>query len=447
MLLAIPSAIAERPNFVYLFVDDLRCDTFGYVGNPQAKTPNIDALASRGIVFDNAFVTLSICSPSRATALTGRYAASVGVSIFGRQRIRDGVPLMPEMFRPYGYTTAIVGKWHVGNSPAECGFDWHDTVAGNGRWYNRQGRIGDDPVVIKPYIEQWISDRSIAFLRDVKASKQPFVLWHCTQVPHMDHRFDWPAREDSLVKFDASELPLPTTWNDNLIGKPPFFRTARSYVKAQKEYGYEQESKLRRHIQRYYAAVHEVDQQIGRVIREITRLGLAENTYIIFMSDNGWLLGEHGMTSKVVAYEKSIRVPLIIVGPSIGADRRDQMVANIDILPTMLHLAGIDQPGGMHGESLHDVMEDPTAQIRERLYYESPSPQLVPRPQFAVRDGRYKYIETRETKNPDAVEFVELYDLDNDAEEATNLATAADQAARIESMADQLRSLQKRFSQ
>ncbi len=440
------SGPSTSPNFVFIFTDDMRYDTFGYVGNPHAITPNIDALAGRGVVFNNAYVTLSICSPSRATSLTGRYSSTVGITTWGSERMLDGVPTFASTLREAGYFTGVNGKWHVGNSPEELGFDWHSICHANDRWYGRNFHEQGEEIIAEGYLEAYIADRSIAFMEQAVAEDRPFVLWHCTQVPHMDHAFDWPAQPDVLAQFDPQALPLPSTWQSDHAGKPPYLRTARSYTRAQSRYGYAQEGPLRNHIHRHYASLTELDRELGRVIEAIDALGLADNTYIVFLSDNGWMLGEHGLTSKVLPYELSWRVPLIIAGPGLEPGERDQFALNADIMPTLLEWAGVDLPEGVHGESLVPMLEDATLEGREAIFYESPTPQLIPRPFFAVRNEQYKYIETRTVEDVDVVEFVELYDTHADPDETRNLALDPAYAEMVQALAQQLREMQAHYT-
>ena len=441
------SAQADAPpNFVFIFTDDMRADTFGYVGNPHAITPNIDALAERGVVFNNAFVTLSICSPSRATSLTGRYSSTVGITTWGSQSMPEGVPTFASVLHGAGYFTGVNGKWHLGNGPQELGFDWYSICHANNTWYGREFDQQGEKVIAEQYIEAYIADRSIAFMKQAVDEDRPFVLWHCTQVPHMDERFEWPAQQDVLARFDRDALPLPSTWRSDHEGKPPYLRRARSFTRAQKGYGYAEEGPLRDHIHHHYASLTELDREIGRVVAAIDELGLSDNTYIVFLSDNGWFLGEHGLTSKVLAYEDSWRVPMIAVGPGLEPGERDQFVLNADVMPTLLELAGVETPAGVHGQSMVPILQDASTPGRKTIFYESPTPQLIPRPFFAVRNDRFKYIETRAKADLDVVEFVELYDLDTDPEETRNLAQDPAHAETVRAMAQELREMRAHYT-
>ena len=422
-------AMAEetKPNIVFIFTDDQRFDAIGAV-DETIKTPNLDRLAARGTRYANAFVTLSICSPSRAAVMTGQYGSVNGVTTLGR-RIADTSPLLPKLLRGAGYRTGMYGKWHLGNNPAEIGFDQADYFHSNGTFYGRKAIVDGRTVTVPGYIDDAVADWSVAFMQRAKADGKPFFLWHCTQVPHMDHTFDWPARQAYINLYDTAQMPLPPTWQDDLSGKPPYLQAARSRTRAL-EYGYDDPAKIRCHIQRYRAAVTQVDATLGRVIATVDQLGMADNTWFVFMGDNGWQIGEHGFTSKVLAYEESIRVPMIIAGPGTTAGIDERLALNIDLTATILEIAGIGIPDTMHGRSLRE----PATNWRDAFVYEAPTPVLGAYPVMAVRDARWKLIRTYDLDNPQDAVFTELYDLQNDPHEMHNLADHPAHADRIARM-------------
>ncbi len=421
-------AAGAKPNIIFLFTDDQRYDAIGGV-DPTITTPNLDRLAARGTRYANAFVTLSICSPSRAAVMTGQYGSVNGVTTLGR-RIAEDSPLLPELLRDAGYRTAMYGKWHLGNKPTEIGFDEANYFHSNGTFYGRKAIVDGKPVTVPGYIDEAVADWSVAFIKRAHTDGEPFFLWHCTQVPHMDHTFDWPARQTYLDMYDVAKMPLPDTWQDDLTGRPPYLKTARSRTRAL-EYGYDDPAKIRRHIQRYRAAVTQMDATLGRVIDTIDQLGLSNNTWFVFMGDNGWQIAEHGFTSKVLAYEESIRVPMIVAGPGATPKVDERLALNIDLPATVLDIAGIEIPDTMHGRSLRTPLTD----CRETFIYEAPTPVLGTHPVMAVRDARWKLIRTYNPKNPREVAFTELYDLQTDPNEMRNLADEPAQADRIARMA------------
>jgi arylsulfatase A-like enzyme len=288
----------DRPNIIFILTDDQRHAAMSCAGNPLVRTPNIDTLAARGVLFENAFVTLSICSPSRAACLTGRYGSATGVTTVPGTLNKNEKTIV-HYLKHVGYRTGMVGKWHLGNSPAELGFDFATYFRSNGTYYSRQVIKDGEPVTAGGYIEDFNVQQAIEFIKD--ASSSPFILWLCTQVPHMDHTFDWPARQETLATYDASRMPVPQTWRDDLKGKPAYLKADRSRKQAL-HYGYDKVENIRRHFQKYYAVVTEMDAALGHVIRTIDEMGLRNNTYFILMGDNGWFIGEHGFTSKVLPY-------------------------------------------------------------------------------------------------------------------------------------------------
>jgi len=434
----------RRPNFLFLFTDDQRFDALGCADNPRIHTPNLDALAARGVRFDRAFVTLSICSPSRAACLTGRYGSRNGVTALG-QALRKGERTFAHRLKEAGYRTGFVGKWHVRDRPAACGFDFATYFESNGPHYNRRVTTGTRRHVAPGYIEDYSAARSVEFMRAASNADEPFVLWHCTQVPHMNSRFTWEARDETLARYDPGKLPVPRTWKDDLRGRPPYLKQSRFYTRAQEIYGYDEADAIRRHVRRYYAAITDMDAAVGTLLGALDRLGLRDNTYVIFLSDNGWALGDHGMTSKVLPYEPSIRVPMIVAGPGLTARVDSHLVLNADVAATMLDLAGLAVPGNLHGRSLVPLLRGKSVEWRKSFLYEAPTAVLGSRPLLAVRTERWKYVRTYDGKELRAgakPSFEELYDLQADPDEVNNLAADPTHAAtrtRLAAELDRLR--------
>jgi len=409
-----------RANIIFILTDDQRFDAMGCAGNGRIRTPNMDALAGRGTRFDRAFVTLSICSPSRAACLTGRYGSATGVTALGRP-LRRGERTFAHLLKRAGYQTGFAGKWHLGTTPAACGFDVVSSFGGNGRYYGRSVTQNGTRRTIPGFIDDFVAEESIRFIRSAAKADAPFVLWMCTQVPHMNHKFDWNARQQTLALYDPARMPVPETWQDDLAGKPPYLKTARSRTRA-RQYGYGRKEAIRRHTQRYYAAVTEVDASIGTVLAAVRSLGLDDTTWFILMGDNGWFMGEHGFTSKVLAYEESIRVPMIVAGPGLKARTDKHLVLNVDLAATVLDIAGVAAPRTMHGRSLLPLVRGRETAWRDDVVYEAPTPALGSWPLLAVRTERWKYIRTYAKADRSRVAFEELYDLRADPHEMRNLA-------------------------
>ena len=412
---------SQRPNILFILTDDHRWDGIRAADNRLIKTPHLDSIVNRGTRFENAFVTLAVCSPSRAACLTGRYGSCNGVTAVGKAPLAEGETTFAVALRDAGYRTGVTGKWHLGTSPKDCGFDFASVCWSNGTWYHRQFTIDGRQKVMPGFVDDVVANESIRFLRDPAADQQPFVLWLCTQVPHMDHRHTWPAKAEYLDQYDVRDMPLPTTWNDDLVGKPTYLLTARNRTQALL-YGYDDPVNIKKHHRDYYASVQQMDTAVGRVIDELDALGIRDNTWIILMGDNGWMLGEHGMTSKVLPYEESMRVPMSISGPGMPPQVVSDLVLNIDLTATIYQLAELELPETLHGRSLLPLVRgEQPADWRTSFLYEAPTPQLGSQPLWAVRDDRWKYIETRTGGGPGDV-FRELYDLQADAIEANNLA-------------------------
>ena len=429
-----------RPNVLIIYTDDQRADAAGYASGGLVHTPHLDALAARGVRFTNAFVTLSVCSPSRAAMLTGRYGSANGVLRVGAgAEIDADEQTLAHLLKEVGYRTGHVGKWHLKNSPASLGFDEAAYFTSNGRYYGRAVTVDGEPGTYDGFIESFNADHAIRFL-EAAAAEAPFLLVLNTQVPHMNHEHAWPAREATLARYDQAAMPLPPTWDSSLEGKPPYLKTSRSRTQARDVYGYDDPARIRDHAEHYYAVVTEMDTALGRVLGALERLGLQENTYVVFMSDNGWMLGEHGFTSKVLPYEASIRVPLVVAGPGLAPRDETRMALNIDLLPTVLEWADVRPPANLHGESLVPLLQVGGADVpwRTSFFYEAPEPQLGSWPLLAVRTERWKYVKTFDLEERDRLVFEELYDLRADPYEARNLAKEADYVAVRDSLRAEL---------
>ncbi|QDT64329.1 sulfatase-like hydrolase/transferase [Calycomorphotria hydatis] len=429
-------AIADdRPNIIFILTDDQRWDSTSYAGNEKINTPNLDRIAERGMRFRSGFVTLAICSPSRAACLTGRYNSANGVTTVGSRPFHKGEVTVAERLRDAGYHTGVTGKWHLGPTPKQCGFEFASTCHGNGTWYNRKFMIDGEARNMPGFVDDVVVDESIRFLREATKDDAPAYLWLCTQVPHMDHRHEWPAKPEFLKQHATADMPLPESWNDDYSSKPSYLLNARNHQQAMK-YGYDDPAMIRKHAREYYASVEQMDRSIGRFLDELDTLGMRDNTWIILMGDNGWLLGEHAMTSKVIPYEESMRVPMVLASPEGVSKDVDEIVLHLDLVKTIYELAGLDDPGNLHGESLLPFFEsDSPASWRSSFLYEVPKTQLGVRPLHAMRTERWKYIRT---PLEDGMVFEELYDLEADSIEMRNLAGEAEQSETVAQLRDAL---------
>ena len=433
-----PMALAQPPNVVILFTDDQRWDALHASGNDKIATPNLDSLAQRGTRFENAFVTLSICSPSRAAMLTARYNSANGCTTVGKGRIHEKEVTFAQRLRERGYRTGVTGKWHLGNSPEGCGFEFASVCQSNREWYGRSFERNGEKVIAEGFVDDFVVSESLDFINGSVKEQRPFVLWVCTQVPHMDHHHEWPARPEYLDQYHAQSMPLSPTWQDDLTGKPAYLKTSRSRTQAL-SYGYEEAEAIREHTRRYYASVEQMDAALAPLLRRLEQPDLQPNTWILYMADNGWMMADHGFTSKVLPYEESIRVPMMIAGPETQPKVDPHLVLGIDLSATILDLAGLAPPPEIHGRSLLPLVRgDEAVAWRTDFLYEAPQPQLGSKPLWAVRGERWKYIETRVSPGES---FEELYDLRTDPQEMKNLAGEPAWQEEVRRQAARLREL------
>jgi arylsulfatase A-like enzyme len=441
-----PSGTGARPNFVVIYTDDMRADGLGFLGG-RVHTPNLDRLAGRSVHFPQAFVVSALCTPSRAQLLSGRYSSQNGVAELPAEkpgdtrrrktRFNPGEPLLPKLLASTGYFTGAVGKWHIDDTPAACGFQFVRTVYGNGDYYDQtftgeHGRL----YPTTGHVEVANAEFGREFLDRSGADKRPFFLWYNTRAPHMDSRYRWPSEKATRDRHPPESFPLPPTLDGSLEGKPPYLEQSRSRTQAL-HYGYRDPARVRQHSSDYYSTIAELDAAIGGLLDEIERRGLLESTYIVLMGDNGWFLGEHLFTSKVLAYEHSIRVPLLISGPGISSGVSRQLALNIDIAPTVLELAGADTPEKMYGLSLANAVRHPsTGEGRDAFLYEIAPAADTARSPFirALRTDRTKLIRTYRMGSEREVEFLEVYDLATDPNETRNLANDPKHAALVDTL-------------
>lgn len=409
----------KQPNIIFIYSDDQRQDALGANGNPVIITPELDKLAQQGIRFTNANVVFSLSSPSRAALLTGRYGSANGVLELGSD-LNPNEKTIAQYLEENGYLTGMSGKWHIGHKPSEAGFDFSVWFEGNGTYYGRTIHDQDKTVQPEMHCDQYCVNRSIDFLKDAAKSEKPFFLFHNTQLPHMNGNLIWDARQETKEKYDASDMPVAKNRLDNLHDKPEYLKTVRNRTQAEK-YGYPDSAAIQNHTRDYYSVITEMDQFLGQLFQTLDELGLRENTYIFFMSDNGWMLGEHGFTSKVLPYRPSTRVPLFVLGPGLSPSVNDQLVLNIDMTPTILELAGIKGNSDIHGESIVPLLNNKNRGWRKSFIYEGMGTYGGAKLNLSVISKDYRFIETLENEQLNFVNFIELYDQKNDPDEMHNL--------------------------
>lgn len=408
-----------KPNIIFIYSDDQRQDAAGFNGNEVIITPELDRFAQKGIQFSNANVVFALCSPSRAALLTGRYGSANGVLHLGSD-INENEITIASYLKDAGYNTAMSGKWHLGRNPEKAGFDFYTYFIGNGTYYKRTIFDMDEKVNPKIHCDEYCVNRSIDFLKDAASKEQPFFLFHNTQLPHMNGELVWDAKQETLDKYKQEEIPVAATRFDKLNSKPEYLKTVRNKVKAL-DYGYPDSVAIQKHAKEYYSVITEMDDALGRLFKTIEELDLMENTYIFFMSDNGWMLGEHGFTSKVLPYQPSSSVPFFVTGPDIKPGSNNGLVLNIDMAPTILELAGIDSLDNIHGESIAGIFSGNKQIIRDAFIYEGLGNYGGAKPNLTVVSKEYRYIVTYEDESLQKIIFKELYHQQKDFDEMDNL--------------------------
>ena len=433
-------AFGQQPNIVVILVDDLRHDVFGFTNHPFIETPHIDALAAGGMRFDHAFVTTSLCSPARASFLTGQYMHNHKV-VSNSDLMGENAVTFPMRLQAAGYDTAFVGKWHMGGSSdaPRAGFDHWVSFRGQGSYFPKGQKLNVDnrPVVQQKYMTDELTDYATRWLQG-RSTTKPFLMYlshkgvHGLYDPAPRHRGRYKEQKFTV----QNSLPSDDQANG---GKPMWVRDQRnSWHGVEFPYHGRSGQSIAQMYRHYCEMVLAIDDSVGRVIETLSDIGALQNTLVLFTSDGGHLWGEHGLIDKRCAYEESIRIPFLIYWPDTvrpGA-RCSELVSNIDVAPTMLDLAGVEIPEQIDGSSLRRLLSDPTAdEIRDWLLYEyywEPAFPQTPTT-FAMRDRRYKFIQYHGIWDSD-----ELYDLQKDPRESINLIGKPEQQARVKRMRSQL---------
>jgi arylsulfatase A-like enzyme len=409
--LASAAPAAEKPNFVIMMCDDQRWDQMSCAGNTVLKTPNMDRIAKEGMLFKNAFVTNSLCSPSRASLLTGTYSHANGVVDNRMRPMSKDVPWMPDLLRAAGYEVAFCGKSHQKEALRDRTWDYYFGYKGQGRYKNpiiAEGTDGKD-VPHEGWMDDVVTDKAVAWLK--KKREKPFCLFLFFKACHRS--WDRPDRLKDLYK-DVT-VPKPALWGDPGEGKPKAFLDADNKIG-----GFKDILDYQGFIKDYYATLAGADDNIGKVFDALTAAGTLDSTMMMHTGDNGFFCGEWGRFDKRFMHEVSIRVPLVVRYPKLikPGSVCEKMAINVDIAPTILDLAGIEIPKGMHGRSWAPLFKGETAGWRKDWYYhyyEYPDAHKV-KPHRGVRTETAKLIHYYE-----APEEFEMYDLAKDPEERKNV--------------------------
>lgn len=415
---AIQTVDGKRPNIIFILTDDQRWDALGFAGNQIIQTPNMDELASKGLYFENAFVTTPICAASRASLFTGLYERThnftFGKPVLDNRYMEESYPYL---LRESGYRTGFVGKFgvKVNKGIPDTLFNSFNTTF----WPYLREVDG-----LEKHLADINGDHAIDFIES--GGDQPFCLSLSFWSPHADdgaeEQYFWPQYCDGL--YADQEIPVPETADPAFFAAlPEFLQTTMN--RKRWYWRYDTPEKHQEMVKGYYKMISCVDSVLGRIQATLEEKGLAENTIIIFMGDNGYFLGERGYAGKWLMHEQSIRVPMIIYDPRQPESSRgksfDEMVLNVDVTPTILKLAGVNIPQRYQGESLTAFYHDAPEQWRSSIFCEHrlEGNELLLKTE-CFRDATFKFIRYEDT--PD---FVELYNLKEDVNETKNLALDA----------------------
>lgn len=468
------SQAQQPPNILLIYADDHACQAVSCYGSNRNETPNIDRIAREGMRFENCFVTNSICGPCRAVVLTGRHSHLNGFVRNG-DRFNGEQTTFPKLLQQAGYETACIGKWHLGSNPT--GFDYWHILIGQGPYYNPPMLTPEGRVPHEGYTTDIITDLTLDWLEEGRDSDKPFFLMYQHKAPHRN----WQPGPDHIDDFKEGDLPEPETLLDDYSDRAsaasnqemtvgghlsrrdlkitppgnltPAQREVWDAAYAARIAEFEQlpddpEIRTRwnyqQYIKDYMRCIASVDDNVGRVLDYLDDSGLAENTIVIYTSDQGFYLGEHGWYDKRWMYEESLRTPFVIRWPDhIEPDSvRDEMVLNLDLAETFLDIAGIDAPENMQGRSIQPLLlgedvEDWRTSIYYR-YYEFPAVHSVAK-HYGIRTERYKLIFFEQ------LDEWELFDLENDPNEMHSVYGEEDYSEIVADLKKQLESLRQQY--
>jgi len=449
---------ADRPNILFIFTDDHASHAISAYGSKINQTPNLDRIANEGMRFDNCFCTNSICGPSRAVILTGKYSHKNGFYRNGNKF--DGTQqTFPKMLKTVGYETAVIGKWHLGEHMEPTGFSYSEVLIGQGPYYNPttlrdpNGDGNRERIRYTGYTTDIITDLGLTWLKEGRDQDQPFMLMLQHKAPHRE----WCPGPDYLTMYDDVEIPEPDNLFDDYSGRgtaartqdmtiaktmterdlklvpPPYLNEEQLKVwnaayepknKAFREANLKGKDlvrwKYQRYIKDYLRCIASVDDNVGRVLDYLDESGLAENTIVVYSSDQGFYLGDHGWFDKRFMYEESYRQPLMARWPGRikPGSVSKELVSNVDFAETFLDVAGLDPTNEMQGASLLPIAEGNTPENwRDAHYYhyyeflaDRRTAHMVRRHR-GVRTDRYKLIHFYN------LDEWELYDLEKDPRE------------------------------
>jgi N-acetylglucosamine-6-sulfatase len=415
-----PGKIVKRPNVIFIMADDQRYDMLSTNGNPHVNTPHLDRLAAEGCNFKNAFTVSGVCSPSRAVFFSGKYAHQCGAPqiIWNNHTFRMNETPFPALLHEKGYYTAHIGKWHLGEGHIQkegydfwAGFEWlgsffNTTVHVNGKMEQHEG-----------YSDDILAGMAADKIKDMATLSQPFCLFVGLKAPHLP--FSYPERYHAYL--DEVNIPEPGSIDEDydLSGRAPIMKTNIIRVRTFQG-GIPMFGSWDQYIKSYYRSSQALDDAVGTILAAIDEAGIADETLVIYSSDQGYTLGEHGMTEKHYGYEQVMRIPMIIRYPDLiqAGITPGEIALNMDVAPTILDLCGVERPPGMSGKSWRPILERAGAKEidwRSDFLFEYWDYRPTLPSQLAVRSDRYKLITYQDFPEQ------ELYDLGKDPEENHNV--------------------------
>ena len=440
-------AVSESPaikpsprNVVFILADDHRHDALGFMGHQFAETPHLDTIAKNGVHLKNAFVTTSLCSPSRASILTGQYTFRHRV-IDNNRLVPEGTRFFPQDLQDAGYATGFVGKWHMGghHDNPRPGFDYWVSFRGQGHYYPPHPdytiNVNGKRVPQDGYITTLLTRYAIDFLEEQRDRDQPFFLYLSHKAVHAD--FQPEAKYDQ--KFSSKPFQRPVgeeLVQGNTQNLPRWLLDQRNSWHGV-DFPYHSQLDIEQYYKRYCEALCSVDDSVGAVLDQLKKMGIHDETLVIYMGDNGFMFGEHGLIDKRVAYETSIRVPLLMQCPELlpAGAVVDDMVANIDVAPVILEAMGLPKPDSMDGQSFLSLAQGKASTWRDYFlyvyYWEKNFPQSPT--VFSLRSNQFKYTTYYGLWDTD-----EFFDLQADPMERNNLIRAPEHQSRIRVMENRL---------
>ncbi len=465
---------STRPNILFIFTDDHASHAISAYSSKINETPNIDRIANEGMIFRNCFCTNSICAPSRAVILTGKHSHLNGVPT-NREKFDGSQQTFPKLLQKAGYQTAMIGKWHLKSDPT--GFDFWKVLYGQGPYYNPPLKTPDGREEHTGYTTEILTDVALDWLKNGRDESKPFMLMYQHKAPHRN----WQPGPKHLDLYDGVKIPEPNTLFDDYSNRTSAAKTQemtieehlnksdlklvppRNLTPEQLEKwnaAYEPKNaefreadlegkelvrwKYQRYIKDYLRCIASVDENVGRVLDYLEESGLEKNTVVIYSSDQGFYLGDHGWFDKRWMYEESLRMPFLVRWPGViepGSENND-LVQNLDFAETFLDLAGTEIPKDMQGRSLVPLFKGQSPDDwRDSIYYqyyEFPGAHSV-RKHYGVRTERYKLIYYYE------IDEWELFDLQKNPEELKSVYTDPNYADVVKRLKAELKRLREKY--